>query len=56
MPKALKIKDSEHLFTDYSTVSSFNDYENGVLDGEHDMLIDILDYFGKEHNFKKYNH
>ena len=30
------------------------DYENGVLDGEHDMLIDILDYFGKEHDFEKY--
>jgi len=31
MTYSLKIKDSEHLFTDYSTVSSFNDYENGVL-------------------------
>lgn len=31
------------------------DYQNGVLDGEHDMLIDILDYFGKEHDFEKYN-
>lgn len=30
-------------------------YDNGVLDGEHDILIDILDYFGKEHNFEKYN-
>lgn len=31
MSYSLKIKDSEHLFTDYSTVSSFDDYENGVL-------------------------
>lgn len=31
MTYSLKINDSEHLFTDYSTVSSFNDYENGVL-------------------------
>lgn len=31
MTYSLKVKDSEHLFTDYSTVSSFNDYENGVL-------------------------
>lgn len=31
------------------------DYENGVLDGEHDMLIDILDYFDKEHDFEKHN-
>lgn len=31
MTHSLKINDSEHLFTDYSTVSSFNDYENGVL-------------------------
>lgn len=31
MTYSLKIQDSEHLFTDYSTVSSFNDYENGVL-------------------------
>ena len=31
MTYSLKIKDSEHLFTDYSTVSSFDDYENGVL-------------------------
>ncbi|MBQ6262601.1 MAG: InlB B-repeat-containing protein [Clostridia bacterium] len=31
MTYSLKINDSEHLFTDYSTVSSFDDYENGVL-------------------------
>ena len=31
MTYSLKYKDSEHLFTDYSGVSSFNDYENGVL-------------------------
>lgn len=31
MTYSLKINNSEHLFTDYSTVSSFNDYENGVL-------------------------
>lgn len=31
MTYSLKIKDSEHLFTDYSLVSSFDDYENGVL-------------------------
>ena len=31
MTYSLKINDSEHLFTDYSTVSSFNDYENGIL-------------------------
>lgn len=31
MTYSLKINGSEHLFTDYSTVSSFNDYENGVL-------------------------
>lgn len=31
MTYSLKINDSEHLFTDYSTISSFNDYENGVL-------------------------
>ncbi len=31
MSYSLKINGSEHLFTDYSTVSSFNDYENGVL-------------------------
>ncbi|MBQ7964519.1 MAG: leucine-rich repeat protein [Ruminococcus sp.] len=31
MTYSLKINDSEHPFTDYSTVSSFNDYENGVL-------------------------
>lgn len=31
MTKSYKINNSEHLFTDYSTVSSFDDYENGVL-------------------------
>ena len=31
MTYSLKINGSEHLFTDYSTVSSFDDYENGVL-------------------------
>ena len=31
MTYSVKINDSEHLFTDYSTVSSFDDYENGVL-------------------------
>lgn len=31
MTYSLKIKDSEHAFTDYSTVSEFDDYENGVL-------------------------
>jgi len=31
MTYSLKINNSEHLFTDYSTISSFNDYENGVL-------------------------
>jgi len=31
MTHSLKINGSEHLFTDYSLVSSFDDYENGVL-------------------------
>lgn len=31
MTHSLMINGSEHIFTDYSTVSSFDDYENGVL-------------------------
>ncbi len=42
MTYSLKIKDSEHLFTDYSTVSSFDDYENGVL--PFDVPTFVADY------------
>ncbi len=39
MTYSLKINDSEHLFTDYSTVSSFDDYENGVLSFEVPIFV-----------------
>lgn len=42
MTYSLKINGSEQLFTDYSTVSSFNDYENGVLPFE--VPVFVSDY------------
>lgn len=32
--------------------NNLNDYEKGILVGEHDALISVLDAIGYQHNFK----